>query len=117
VLRHRQQVKKVLLRVVLRQKVLLLLLLRLPHKYNIMLLKEFIYFDRDHSDLQDDNRYISKNDTVNVLKKSDLRKTRLTLGMINDIRRAAEAHDKEKQKDLVLIKKMYAAPPPDAAAA
>lgn len=81
-----------------------------------MLLKEFIYFDRDHSDFQDDNRYLSKDDT-SILKKTDLRKTRLTLGMINDIRRAAEAHDKEKQKELVLIKKMYAAPPPEAAVA
>jgi hypothetical protein len=93
-----------------------LLLHHLPHKYNIMLLKEFIYFDREHADLQDDNRYLSKNDT-SILKKTDLRKTRLTLGMINDIRRAAESHDKEKQKELVLIKKMYAAPPPDAVAA
>jgi hypothetical protein len=81
-----------------------------------MFLREFIYFDRDHADMQDDNRYLSKQDTT-VLKRTDLRKTRLTLRMINDIRRAAEAHDKEKQQELVLIKKMYAAPPPEAAAA
>ena len=47
----------------------------------------------------------------------DLRKTRLTLRMINDIRRAAEAHDKEKREELGLVRKMYAAPPPDAAPA
>jgi hypothetical protein len=81
-----------------------------------MFLREFIYFDRDHADMQDDNRYLSKQDTT-VLKRTDLRKTRLTLRMINDIRRAAEAHDKEKQQELGLIKKMYAAPPPEAAAA
>jgi hypothetical protein len=79
-----------------------------------MLLREFIYFNRDHADPQEDNRYLSKNDT-SVLKSSDLRKTRLTLGMINNIRRAAEAHDKEKREELGLVRKMYAAPPPDAA--
>ena len=80
-----------------------------------MLLREFIYFNRDHEDPQEDNRYLSKNDT-SVLKSSDLRKTRLTLGMINDIRRAAESHDKEKREELGLVRKMYAAPPPEAAA-
>ena len=80
-----------------------------------MLLREFIYFNRDHEDPQEDNRYLSKHDT-SVLKSSDLRKTRLTLGMINDIRRAAEAHDKEKREELGLVRKMYAAPPPEAAA-
>lgn len=81
-----------------------------------MILREFIYFDRDHADPQKDNRYISQNDT-SVLKSSDLRKTRLTLKMINEIRRAAEAHDKEKREELGLVRKMYAAPPPEAAAA
>lgn len=81
-----------------------------------MILREFIYFDRDHRDPQDDNRYISSNDT-SVLKNKDLRKTRLTLKMINDIRKAAEAHDKEKREELGLVRKMYAAPPPEAAPA
>jgi hypothetical protein len=47
-----------------------------------MFLREFIYFDRDHADMQDDNRYLSKQDTA-VLKRTDVRKTRLTLRMIN----------------------------------
>ena len=76
-----------------------------------MILKEFMYFDRDHAEPQEDNRYISSNDT-SVLKQKDLRKTRLTLGMINDIRRASEAHDREHKEELVLVRKMYAAPPP-----
>jgi hypothetical protein len=80
-----------------------------------MFLREFIYFDREHTDMKDDNRYISQNDTA-VLKSSDLRKTRLTLKMINDIRKAAESHDKEKREELGLVRKMYAAPPPEAAA-
>jgi hypothetical protein len=37
--------------------------------------------------------------------------------MINNIRKAAEAHDREKREELGLVRKMYAAPPPDAAAA
>jgi hypothetical protein len=81
-----------------------------------MILKEFIYFDRDHKDPQEDNRYVSNNDT-SILKSRDTRKTRLTLGMINNIRKAAEAHDREKREELGLVRKMYAAPPPDAAAA
>ena len=78
-----------------------------------MILREFIYFDRDHADPQEDNRYLSQNDT-SILKSSDLRKTRLTLKMINDIRKAAESHDKEKREELGLVRKMYAAPPAEA---
>jgi len=79
-----------------------------------MFLREFIYFDRDHTDPQEDNRYLSQNDT-SVLRKSDLRKARLTLKMINEIRKAGEAHDKEKREELGLVRKMYAMPPPEAA--
>ena len=78
-----------------------------------MILREFIYFDRDHKDPQEDTRYLSHNDT-SVLKNKDLRKTRLTLAMINNIRKAAEAHDKEKREELGLVRKMYAMPPPEA---
>ena len=80
-----------------------------------MLLTEFIYFDRDHAGPQEDNRYLSQNDT-SVLKQTDLLKTRLTLRMINDIRKAGEVHDKEKREELGLVRKMYAAPPPEATA-
>lgn len=78
-----------------------------------MLLKEFIYFDKNRVDPVEDDRYLSQNDT-SVLRNSDLRKTRLTLRMINDARKASEAHDKEKQEELGLIRKMYATPPPEA---
>jgi hypothetical protein len=81
-----------------------------------MILREFIYFDREHAEPQDDNRYLSQNDS-SILKKKDMRKTRLTLGMINEIRRAAESHDKERREELILVRKMYAAPPPESAAA
>jgi hypothetical protein len=79
-----------------------------------MLLKEFMYFDNKQSAPQDDNRYLSQNDT-SVLKQKDLRKTRLTLKMLNDIRKAGEAHNKEHQEEIGLIRKMYAAPPAEAA--
>ena len=81
-----------------------------------MILREFLYFDRDHAEAVDDNHYLSQNDTT-VLKQKDLRKTRLTLRMSNDIRRASEAHDKEHREELGLVRKMYAAPPPEEAAA
>jgi hypothetical protein len=80
-----------------------------------MLLREFVYFDREHAEPVDDNRYQSQNDTT-VLRKKDLRKTRLTLKMLSEIRKAGEAHDKERQEEMGLIRKMYAAPPPEAAA-
>ena len=80
-----------------------------------MFLKEFIYFDKDKSEMPDDNRYNSEKDT-SVLKSNDLRKTRLTLRMLNDLRKAGDARETEKKTDLALIRKMYAAPPTDAAA-
>lgn len=81
-----------------------------------MLLKEFTYFDKNHQDLQDDNRYLSQHDT-SVLRLKDTRKTRLTLEMLNDLRKAGEARQKEMQEELGLVRKMYATPPPEAAAA
>jgi hypothetical protein len=80
-----------------------------------MLLREFVYFDREHAEPVDDNRYLSQNDT-SVLRKKDLRKTRLTLKMLSEIRKAGETHDKERQEEMGLIRKMYAAPPPEQAA-
>jgi hypothetical protein len=77
-----------------------------------MILREFIYFDKDHPEPQDDTRYLDQNDTTNILKQTDLRKTRLTLRMINDIRAAGEVHNKERKEELGLVRKMYAAPPP-----
>jgi len=80
-----------------------------------MLLKEFMYFNKDHGNPQEDNRYLSQND-LSILKNNDLRKSRLTLKDINAIRKAAEAHQKEEREELVVIRKMYAMPPPEAAA-
>lgn len=80
-----------------------------------MFLREFIYFNRNQAEMTDDNRYNSQNDT-SVLKSSDLRKTRLTLRMLNDLRKAGDAREIEQKEELALVRKMYAAPPPEAAA-
>jgi len=80
-----------------------------------MLLREFTYFDKDHADPQEDDRYLSQNDT-SILRQKELRKTRLTLEMINELRKAGDAREKEKKEELGLVRKMYAAPPPEAAA-
>ena len=79
-----------------------------------MLLKEFIYFNKNHTEMSDDLRYDSEKDT-SVLGLGDLRKTRLTLKMLNDLRRAGDSREKERREDLALVRKMYAAPPPEAA--
>jgi hypothetical protein len=81
-----------------------------------MLLQEFIYFDRHHSEMNDDLRYKSEKDT-SVLGTGDVRKTRLTLRMLNDLRRAGDARENERKEELALIRKMYATPPPEEAAA
>ena len=79
-----------------------------------MLLKEFIYFNKNHTEMSDDLRYDSEKDT-SVLGLGDLRKTRLTLKMLNDLRRAGDSREKERREDLALVRKMYAAPPPEVA--
>lgn len=80
-----------------------------------MILREFIYFDKKDPNPVEDNRYLSQNDT-SVLRDGDLRKTRLTLKMLNELRKAGDAREKEKQEELGLVRKMYAMPPPEQAA-
>jgi hypothetical protein len=75
-----------------------------------MLLREFLSFNRDAADPVEDNRYLSQHDT-SVLRQKDLRKTRLTLEMLNDLRKAGDAREKEKAEELGLIRTMYAQPP------
>lgn len=75
-----------------------------------------MYFTKDRVEPQEDNRYLSQNNTT-PLKNGDLRKSRLTLKMINELRKAAETHEQEKKQDLVLVQAMYATPPAEAAPA
>jgi len=79
-----------------------------------MFLREFIYFDKSRPDMVDDNRYESDKDT-SILNMDDTRKTRLTLKMLNDLRKAGDAREKERKEELGLVRKMYAAPPPEQA--
>jgi nucleosome binding factor SPN SPT16 subunit len=59
--------------------------------------------------MSDDKRYNPLTDT-SVLKSSDLRKTRLTLKNINDLRKAGDAREKEHKEHLEFVKVMYATP-------
>jgi hypothetical protein len=81
-----------------------------------MLLNEFIYFKETEADQSADNRYNPFDDT-SILTTKDLRKTRLTLRMLNDLRKAGDARDKEQKEHLEFVKVMYAPPPPEAAPA
>ena len=78
-----------------------------------MLLREFVYFNEEDDDQQEDRRYDPRNDK-SILDINRTRKTRLTLRLINQLRLAAEAHDQEKQEDLALVRAMYANPPAEA---
>lgn len=79
-----------------------------------MLLNEFIYFDQDRFDMEERNRYDPADD-VSVVDVDDLRKSRLTLKMINRLRKAGDARQKETKEELELVRKMYAAPQGEAA--
>lgn len=75
-----------------------------------MLLNEFIYFNNTSDEMADNKRYNPLEDS-SVLTSSDVRKTRLTLKIINDLRKAGDAREKEQKEHLEFVKVMYAAPP------
>ena len=74
-----------------------------------MLLNEFIYFNKENFDPIENDRYDIEKDK-SVIQSSDLRKSRLTLGMINELRKAGDAREKETREDLDLVRVMYATP-------
>lgn len=82
-----------------------------------MLLNEFIYFDEDQAAMFDKDRYDPNHDT-SVVTSSDLRKDRcrLTLKMLNNLRKAGDARAREEKEELELVRTMYAAPPAEGAA-
>ena len=79
-----------------------------------MILRELFYFNRESAEIEQDDKYISGRDTDVLSGLDDTRKTRLTLGQINELRRASDQHVKETQAELEFIARMYAAPPPAA---
>lgn len=74
-----------------------------------MLLNEFIYFNTDEPEMTDKGRYDPYSDS-SVIKSSDLRKSRLTLRMLNRLRKAGDAREREQKEELELVRTMYATP-------
>ena len=81
-----------------------------------MILREFIYFDKDYkgeddfdADMIDDKRY-NPEDDKHKLELSDTRKTRLTLKQINQLRKSYEPHMAELAMESELIQAQYATP-------
>jgi hypothetical protein len=75
-----------------------------------MILRELFYFDQDTKSVSDDHRYDATADQLMPMKRKDTRKTRLTLGQINELRRASEQHILEQEKELEFIEQMYKTP-------
>ena len=71
-----------------------------------MILRELFYHDPETVEFVDDKRYEAEYDE-SPIKKSDTRKTRLTLSQLNRIRKASELHTEEKRKEQEFIKQMY----------
>ena len=74
-----------------------------------MLLNEFMTFNDEDSEMSDNGRYNTDNDT-SIIKSTDLRKSRLTLRMLNDLRKAGDSREREQKEELALVRTMYAAP-------
>lgn len=81
-----------------------------------MLLNEFIYFSENSKDMEDDPTYDPFNDK-SIITSRDMRKTRLTLRMIHDLRKASEASKAERMEEMQLIQTMYKTPTEEAAPA
>jgi len=79
-----------------------------------MILRELFYIDPDTRSVANDLRYDAKRDDT-VMHRTDTRKTRLTLGQINELRKSSEAHILEQENELDFIHSMYATPPAPAA--
>ena len=75
-----------------------------------MILRELFYIDQDTKMVSNDLRYDGSNDQLMPMKRKDTRKTRLTLGQINELRKASEQHILEQEKELEFIEQMYKTP-------
>ena len=79
-----------------------------------MILRELFLADKDSQSMASDMRYSASHDSSSV-KRDDTRKTRLTLRQINQLRRAAEEHILEQEKELEFVQQMYFTPAEPAA--
>lgn len=75
-----------------------------------MILRELFYIDQDTKMVSNDLRYDGSKDRLMPLVRKDTRKTRLTLGQINELRKASEQHILEQEKELEFIEQMYKTP-------
>ena len=75
-----------------------------------MQLREFYTHTQDG--FEQDKTYDPEQD-ISILDKDDTRKTRLTLGDINSLRRASEEHDSQQKEEAEFVQKMYAQPQAD----
>ena len=73
----------------------------------------FLMFLREMFDIMDE-RYKAQDD-ASIIRFDDLRKTKLTLEQINQIRKEQESKSKEYTKELETVKTMYAVPKEEAA--
>ena len=76
-----------------------------------MILRELFYADKDMKAMANDLRRAPSRDSTSM-KRNDTRKTRLTLGQINELRKA---HILEQEKELEFVEAMYKVPPAPAA--
>lgn len=74
-----------------------------------MILRELFYFNRENAEVETNDSYIASRDSSEI-KLDDTRKTKLTLGQINELRKASDLHVKEQQSELEFISRMYATP-------
>jgi len=79
-----------------------------------MILRELFYIDPETKNVATDLRYDANRDYT-MFRRSDTRKTRLTLGQINELRLSSEAHILEQEDELSFIHTMYGAEPAPAA--
>ena len=75
-----------------------------------MILRELFYIDPDTKAIATDLRYDQGRDT-SLIRRSDTRKTRLSLGQINELRKSSESHILEQEDELSFINTMYGQEP------
>jgi hypothetical protein len=75
-----------------------------------MILRELFYLDPETQRVSNDFRFNAARD-IEELQRSDTRKTRLTLGQVNELRKASEAHILEQEEELEFVHEMYGATP------
>lgn len=78
-----------------------------------MILRELFYADPDSKAISQDMEYNGRNDK-SIMKRNDTRKTRLSLGQLNQLRKTSDTHIVEQEKELEFIQKMYDIPAPPA---